>query len=171
MPVFGQVQGDLAAAVAGGAGGDVDEVAAQRGSSGLGAGEAGQGPGGTQQVVADGGAGQPGGVRGERARGQVRQGPVGQVGEDLFDLGVVAVVLLGLEGGERGVGEDGVVTPGGEQFALARGGLAVEVFDPADDQPGGDRLPFFEVNAVYFTSATCASETQRRSWSSQTARG
>ena len=31
--------------------------------------------------------------------------------------------------------------------------------------------PFFEVNAVYSTSATSASETQQRSWSSQIARG
>ena len=31
--------------------------------------------------------------------------------------------------------------------------------------------PFFEVNAVYCTSATSASETQARSWSSQIARG
>ena len=68
------------------------------------------------------------------------QGPVGQVGEDLFHLGVAAVVLLSLEGGERGVGEDGVVTPGAEQLALARRRPGVEVFDPADDQPGGDRL-------------------------------
>ena len=52
VPAFGQVQGEVAAAVAGGAGGDVDEVAAQGGASGLGAGEAGQGPGGAQQVVA-----------------------------------------------------------------------------------------------------------------------
>ena len=67
VPFPGQVQGDFAAAVAGGAGGDVDQVAAQRGPSGLGAGEAGQGPGGAQQVVRDGGAGKPGRVGWERA--------------------------------------------------------------------------------------------------------
>ncbi len=67
VPVFGQVQGDVPAAVAGGAGGDVDQVAAQGDGSGFGEGEAGQGSGGAQQVVADGGAGQPGGVGGERA--------------------------------------------------------------------------------------------------------
>jgi hypothetical protein len=49
----------------------------------------------------------------------VGQGAVSQVGEHLFDLGVVAVVLFGLEGGERGVGEHGVVAPRGEQLALA----------------------------------------------------
>jgi hypothetical protein len=31
--------------------------------------------------------------------------------------------------------------------------------------------PFFEVKAVYSTSATWAPETQHRSWSSQIARG
>src|SRR5579859_324679 len=46
VPALGQVQGDLAAAVAGSAGGDVDEVAAQLGASGFGVGEAGQGTGG-----------------------------------------------------------------------------------------------------------------------------
>jgi len=84
---------------------------------------------------------------------------------------VVAVLFLGLDQLERGIGEDGVIAEDGEQLVLARGGLLVQVTDPADDQPGGDRLPFFEVNAVYGTSATCASETQARSWSSQIARG
>ncbi len=31
--------------------------------------------------------------------------------------------------------------------------------------------PFFEANAVYWVSATSASDTQQRSWSSHTARG
>jgi FAD/FMN-containing dehydrogenase len=48
-----------------GPGGDVDEVAAQRGTAGFGIGEAGQRPGGAQQVAADGGAGEPGCVGGE----------------------------------------------------------------------------------------------------------
>jgi hypothetical protein len=65
VPFFGQVQGDLAAAAAGEPGGDVDEVAAQRGAAGLGAGKAGQGAGGAQQVVADRGEGKPGGVGGK----------------------------------------------------------------------------------------------------------
>jgi hypothetical protein len=68
VPAFGQVQGEVAAAVAGGAGGGVEEVAAQDGASGFGAGEAGQGPGGAQQVVTDGGAGKPGGVGREGAQ-------------------------------------------------------------------------------------------------------
>jgi hypothetical protein len=76
-------------------------------------------------------------VGGKRPGGQVRQGAVGPVREHLLDLGVVAVPGLGLEHLERGVGEDGVVAPDGEQLVLAFAGLAVEVFDPADDQPSG----------------------------------
>jgi hypothetical protein len=71
----------------------------------------------------------------------VRQRPVSPVGEDLFGLGVAAVLLLRLDQGERGVGEHGVVAPDGEQLVLAPGGRRVEVFDPADDQPSGDGLP------------------------------
>jgi hypothetical protein len=59
--------------------------------------------------VRHGGDGQPGGVGGELPRGQVRQRPVGPVGEDLLDDGVAAVVLLGLDGLERRVGEDRMV--------------------------------------------------------------
>ena len=70
VPALGQVQGDVAPAVVGGAGGDVDEVAAQRGAACLGVGEAGQAARGAQQVVADGGAGEPGGVRGNEPEGR-----------------------------------------------------------------------------------------------------
>ena len=68
---------------------------------------------------------------------QVREGAVVEVGEELLDDGVAAVLLLGLDELERGVGEDGVVAPGGEQLALARCGLCL-VADAADDEPGGD---------------------------------
>ena len=76
VPAFGQVQGDVAAAVPGDAGGDVDQVAADGGAAGLGEGEAGQGSGGAQQVVRHGRDRQPGGVRGEEPGGQVSQGAV-----------------------------------------------------------------------------------------------
>ena len=65
------------------------------------------------------------------------QGSAGDVGEDLLHNGVVAVLPLGLDQLERGVGEDGVVAPGGEQLALPGCGLGL-VADPADDQPRGD---------------------------------
>jgi hypothetical protein len=52
------------------------------------------------------------------------------------------VVALGLDQLDRGVGEDGVVAPDGEQLARPVGGVAVLVADPADDQAGGDRLAF-----------------------------
>ena len=61
------------------------------------------------------------------------------VGEDLLGLGVAAVVLFGLDGLERGVGEHGVVAPGGEQLTLPRDSFLAEVADTADDQPGGGR--------------------------------
>ena len=96
----------------------------------------------------------------------MRQGPVNQIGEDLLHLGVAAVVLLSLEGGERGVGEDGVVTPGGKQFVLAPGGLGLRSLTRRTISRAVIAWPFFEVNAVYSASATCASETQARSWSS-----
>jgi hypothetical protein len=67
-------------------------------------------------------------------------GAIGPVREHLFHHRVVAVLRLGLERLERRVGEDGVVAPDGEQLVLAFAGLAVEVLDPADDQPGGDGL-------------------------------
>jgi hypothetical protein len=71
VPAFGQVQRDVAAAVPGGAGGDGDQVAADGGAAGLAAGQAGQGSGGTQQVVADRGECQPGGVGREGPRGSL----------------------------------------------------------------------------------------------------
>jgi hypothetical protein len=57
--------------------------------------------------------------------GEVGEGPVVEVGVDLLDDGVAAVVALGLDGLERGVGEDGVAAPGGEQLALPRGVLVL----------------------------------------------
>ena len=89
MPAFGQVDGDVAAAVAGGAGGDVDQVAAQGGTADFGVAEAGQRPGGAQQAVADRREGKSGRVGGKRARGQVRQGPAGPVREHLLHHGMV----------------------------------------------------------------------------------
>ena len=78
------------------------------------------GAGGADQVVGEGGQGEPGGVGVEMSGRRVGEGAVVEVGDDLLDDRVAAVLLLGLEGLERGVGEDGVVAPGGEQLALAR---------------------------------------------------
>ncbi len=120
VPAFGQVQGEAASAVAGGAGGDGDQVAADGGRAGSGVAAAGERAGGPGQVVRDGRDGQPGGVGGELPRRQVRERAVVQVGQELLDDGVAAVLLFGLDELERGAGEDGVVAPGGEQLALAR---------------------------------------------------
>jgi hypothetical protein len=66
VPAFGQVQRDVPAAGPGGAGSDIDQVAAQRGTAGLRIRKAGQGSGGAQQVAGDGSAGQPSGIGGKR---------------------------------------------------------------------------------------------------------
>jgi hypothetical protein len=71
VPALGQVQRDVAAAVAGDAGGDVDEAGPDGGAAGFGVGEAGQRPGGAQQVVADRGQREPGGVGGEEPGGSL----------------------------------------------------------------------------------------------------
>ena len=70
------------------------------------------------------------------------QGAAGDIGEHLLHDSVVAVLPLGLSQHERRVGEHRVVAPDGKQLVLAVRGLLVLVADPADDQPGGDRLAF-----------------------------
>ena len=106
------------------------------------------------------------------SRRQVSERAVGPVSEDLLGLSVATVVFLGLDQGERRVGEDGVVAPGGEQLALPGGrGLDVEVLNAADDQPGGDGLPFLRGEGRVFRFRDLPSDTQRPSWSSQMARG
>ena len=67
VPAFGQVDGNAPAAVAGGPGGDGDQVAAHRGAAGFRVGVAGQGAGGAQQVAGDRRERHPGGVRRKRA--------------------------------------------------------------------------------------------------------
>ena len=67
VPAVGQVEGNVAASVAGGAGGDRDQVAADGRGPGLREGQAGQGAGRAQQVVRHGRDRQPRGVRREIA--------------------------------------------------------------------------------------------------------
>jgi len=71
VPALGQVEREEPAAVAGRAGGDRDQVAADSGRTGFRVAAAGEGAGGPDQVVRDGGDGEPGGVGGESPRGQV----------------------------------------------------------------------------------------------------
>jgi hypothetical protein len=75
----------------------------------------------------------------------------------LFNLGVVAMLGLGLDQGKRGVGEHRVVAPDVEQLALPAGGCAVEVLDPADDQPGGNGLAFLRGEGGVFHTLTLGS--------------
>jgi len=75
---------------AGQSGGDGDDLAAQGGAAGHRVGTPGEDAGGAQQVVGDGRAQHPRGVRPEASRGHVGQGAVDQVGEDGFDDRVLA---------------------------------------------------------------------------------
>jgi hypothetical protein len=109
--VRGQVQHGLAGR-GGEAGRHVDEVAAQGGAAGDGVIPAGEGCGGTQQVVSDHRAGQPGAVGGEQPRRDMSQRPVDQVSEGGLDYGVFSVGDVGLGGGQRGVGEKRVTATG-----------------------------------------------------------
>jgi hypothetical protein len=72
----------------------------------------------------------------------VRQRTVEQVGEDLFDNGVAAMLGFSLHEFKWAVGEHGVIAVGGEQLALVFGGGAwVTLAHQARDQPpvGGMR--------------------------------
>ncbi len=110
--------------------------------------------------------------RGTSRRAGVPGGRRSRSAKTCSTMGVVAVLLLGLKQGERGVGEHGVVAPGGEQLVLAGGGRAVKVTDPADDQPGGDGLPLLRgERGVVRLGHLGIGSPSRRSWSSQIARG
>jgi len=69
----------------------------------------------------------------------VRESAALEVGDDLFDDGVVEVGGLGVEHPESRVGEHGVMAVVGEQLCLT-GVVGVESADPAHDQPGADLL-------------------------------
>ena len=170
VPAFGQVEGEVAAAVAGGAGGDGDQVAADGRGPGLREGGLARAPAARSRLCAMAAMDSQAAFA-AKPRWHVSQRAAGDVGEDLLHDGVVTVLAFGLDQLERGIGEDRVVAPDREQLVLPGGRLLVQVPDPADDQPGGDRLAFLRANAVYRISATSASETQAPSWSSQIARG
>src|SRR5699024_5074644 len=100
----------------------------------------GQGGGGAGEVERDHGQDEPGGVRGELAGGQVRQGGVLQVGVDVLDDGVGAVGLVRGDGVQQvgvGGGEERVEAPGVEQLVLALATLGVQVGDASHDQAAG----------------------------------
>ena len=87
----------MAPAVAGGAGGDRDQVAADRGPACFREGQASQRADRAEQVVCHRRDGQPRGVRGEDPAAHVSERAAGDVGEDLLDDSVAAVLSLGLE--------------------------------------------------------------------------
>jgi len=83
-----------------------------------GAGEDSRGEG---EVERHRGASQPGRVRGEHPGGQVREWAVLQLGDDLFDDGVIAVGGLGGQHRLGRVGEHGVIAVDGEASVCPAG--------------------------------------------------
>jgi hypothetical protein len=61
----------------------------------------------------------------------VGEGAVLELGDDLFDHGVVAVALVGPDRVQGGVGDERVMPVGVEQLALPGMGGRVEPLDPA----------------------------------------
>jgi hypothetical protein len=98
VPALGKVDDDAAPDVPGGAGGNGYQVAADGSRAGPGVAAAGEGACGPDQVVGHGCDGQPGGVGCELPGRQVSQRAVVQVGEELLDDRVAAVLLLGPKG-------------------------------------------------------------------------
>jgi hypothetical protein len=75
VPAFGQVDGEVAVAVAGDAGGDGDQVAADGRAAALGVERPGERAGGAGQVGSDRGQGEPRGIGGEVPYGRWASGP------------------------------------------------------------------------------------------------
>jgi hypothetical protein len=88
----------------------------------------------------------------------VGQRAVVEVGEDLLDDGVAAVLGLGLDEGEAAVGEHRVVAPDGEQFALAVTGVGGRVTLRTISRAVTWHFLALLVNAVNGTSVIWASE-------------
>ena len=65
-----------------------DQLFTERGASGLRMRERGQTSGRPEEIVGDPGTGQPGTVGPEPTGGQVRQGAVDEIGEDLLNEGI-----------------------------------------------------------------------------------
>ena len=78
----------------------------------------------------------------------MRHWPVVEVGEELLDDGVAAVLLLGLDELVGGVGEDGVAAPGGEQLALAGASFPLSRMRRTMSRAVTCSSFFFEVKAV-----------------------
>lgn len=74
-----------------------------------------------------------------RPGGQVRGRAVLEFGDHLLDHGVVALLLVGLDGAQGRVRDEPVMAVGREQLALfgAVPGQWLESFDPAHHQPAG----------------------------------
>ena len=78
----------------------------------------------------------------------MRKRAVGPAGEDLLGLSVAAVLLFGLGQGERRVGEDRVVPPGGDQLAWPWAASRLRSLTRRTMSRAVMACPFFEAKAV-----------------------
>lgn len=102
------------------------------------------------------------------------QSTVFELGDDLLDHSVVALGLVGLDHAQVRVGDEAVVSVGGEQFTLG-GAVTGEGWRRRTRRTMSRQVTCSDlrrlVNATKSTSATSASEIQRCSASSHTALG
>jgi hypothetical protein len=114
----------------GGAGGDVDEVAAHRGAAGFGAGEAGQRPAARSRLCAMAAHASQAAFAGKRPDGRWATGPSVRSANTCSTWAWPQCVPR----------------PGSSRRAsrvnTACSARREQIFDPADDQPGGDGLAF-----------------------------
>ena len=102
VPAFGQVQGDVAAAVPGGAGGDGDQVAADGRGPGLRERRRlARAPAARSRLCAMAAIDSQAAFAAKHPGRHVSQGAAGDVGEHLLHDGVVAVLPFGLDQLER----------------------------------------------------------------------
>ena len=139
VPAFGQVQGEVAAAVAGGAGRDVDEVAADGGAAGPGVGELARAPAARSRLQLMAAQASHAALAAKEPDGRWARGPSFQSAKTCSMMAWSRWCSSAWIVCERAVGEHGVVAPGREQLGLPVSGFGVHVADPADDQPGGER--------------------------------
>src|SRR3546814_5747327 len=97
-------------------------------------------------------AGDPGGVGRIRARGEVCQRTVLELGDDLLDDRVVTVTFVGLDGGQGRVRDEPMMPVGREQLALlgAIRGQRLEPLDPRSEEHTSELQSLMRISYAVF---------------------
>ena len=107
------------------------------------------------EVVGEDGAGEPGCVGEEVARGAVLEPhPLFEVADGELDAGMGAVEDVGLDGVENDVGDEGVVTPLGPQGRLVRIGQSRAAHDQTQLASLATPLVTYVVSATWANPAS-----------------